>query len=791
MEIYTQSKAEGITKQHFQFDNSFGPFIRFLKEKQLESTDIRVKFYRYLVKKFEQHPALVVPFTDVMQLEQHDDLVQLLRMSLLPLSTNTEDIPMALAFLQPSCLFYYTEKFKEIFINEQIEFNTEEDICNNLRYFVKLVLERCYNIKTDITPKIIKQVSNRDKHSLRHHQLHVDSRFIEVHQQGKLPAYNHEWLRMINADDDEFAMLFEQFPSKSFRLEGFCMLMAEDVSEDIAINKLKNAVLNMHTANLECTINNVELAVRELMNDSNIVIGITPFFKLNGKLVYDKSFIAKCVGLTCNQNSLADTVSLTDIYTQFSAATKPYIFSNIDEDLLNSRPYLSGLVESNIKSFMVQPIKTREGLIGIFEVGSSIENHITPATISCLQPAIPLITDLINYMIDTFEARIQQLVKEKFTPLQQSVEWKFNEVAWNYLVHENTDKTTSIGTVVFENVYPLYGAVDIRNSSVERNLASKNDYIHQLNATLTILQQTARDGAIPLIESIQFKCETLLSSITHVLTSEDELTLREFFEEEVYVLFRHIAERDASLTLFIRDYMKRTGTGGGFHQNHKNYEDSIDLLNQNMVKFFDDEAHRLQELFPFYYEKFRTDGVEYNMYIGQTIVPDIIFNPIYVKNLRAWQVSAMAQVARMNERLRRTLPLPLQTTQLILVNGSPIDISFRKDERRFDVEGAYNIRYEILKKRIDKVRIKGTLERLTQPDKIAIVYSSTAEIQDYLHHIQYLQSKGLLIDNVEMLDLENVQGISGLKAVRVGVNYERDDKDTYVDNLLQFVGTVS
>jgi hypothetical protein len=122
--------------------------------------------------------------------------------------------------------------------------------------------------------------------------------------------------------------------------------------------------------------------------------------------------------------------------------------------------------------------------------------------------------------------------------------------------------------------------------------------------------------------------------------------------------------------------------------------------------------------------------------------------------------------------MQETLPLPLMTTQLILVQTHPIDICFRKDERRFDVEGSYNIRYEILKKRIDKSLIKGTLERLTQPDKIAIVYTNTSEVAVYKQHIHFLQSKGLLLPGVEKFELEDLQGVSGLKALRVGVKYE-------------------
>jgi hypothetical protein len=88
------------------------------------------------------------------------------------------------------------------------------------------------------------------------------------------------------------------------------------------------------------------------------------------------------------------------------------------------------------------------------------------------------------------------------------------------------------------------------------------------------------------------------------------------------------------------------------------------------------------------------------------------------------------------------------------------------------VDGAYNIRYEIIKKRIDKVHIRDSEERLTQPGKIAIVYSQHRELLEYLEYIEFLQTEKLLGENIEHYDLEDTQGINGLKAVRVDVLFE-------------------
>ena len=87
--------------------------------------------------------------------------------------------------------------------------------------------------------------------------------------------------------------------------------------------------------------------------------------------------------------------------------------------------------------------------------------------------------------------------------------------------------------------------------------------------------------------------------------------------------------------------------------------------------------------------------------------------------------------------------------------------------KQFNVDGAYNARYEIIKKRLDKAEVRDTGERLTQPGKIAIVYSHPREAAEYRDYIDYLQSLGQLEGPVEELEIAPLQGVVGLRALRV------------------------
>ncbi len=175
-------------------------------------------------------------------------------------------------------------------------------------------------------------------------------------------------------------------------------------------------------------------------------------------------------------------------------------------------------------------------------------------------------------------------------------------------------------------------------------------------------------------------------------------------------------------------------------------------------------------MFPHYFEKQKTDGVDYQIYVGASLLENDGYDPLYLKNLRLWQLMVSCGIALRAEQIRDRLPLPLETTHLVLVQHAPLAIRFRFDEKRFDVDGAYDIRYEIVKKRIDKALIKGTNERVTQPRRIAIIYSHPSEAVEYRGYIEYLQSLGYLTRGVEELELEELQGVHGLRALRVTVD---------------------
>ena len=61
-------------------------------------------------------------------------------------------------------------------------------------------------------------------------------------------------------------------------------------------------------------------------------------------------------------------------------------------------------------------------------------------------------------------------------------------------------------------------------------------------------------------------------------------------------------------------------------------------LNSVIGNYLEKQEKINQEIIPHYFEKYKTDGVEYDMYIGQSLLHMDQFSPMHLKNFRLSQL---------------------------------------------------------------------------------------------------------------------------------------------------------
>lgn len=780
MQVVQPNKEEYQDEVIVKTAISFGPFIRFLKEKYERTRDARAKFMRFIIKKFELRPDLLRPFTNTNRLEDAEELMELLKAMLFPLSDEDNDNLIALSMPFHFKILYASEPFRKAFLNENgylylpAGIDHEQLQNDKLLYLYKFILEKFYQINLSVSDDLLYAVPDQDTGLTRYYRIVIDTRFIDLKYSGKKLPDIHNCVTVSGAHTViNFDQLSQALPLDKFRLEGFSIWNVQDITQEQSLNEIKNTIL---TAGERTNYENYELLEKSfstLLNNKDVAVSILPFLKVNNRFVFDEDFNSarSLVFKAAGNNHLLKSAFIR-LLEGFSTNPAPMVVSFQESKDITSYPFLEPLFQQGFQGYVCYPVLNNTEVIGVLELASKNPYNLGTGIFAKLDTAFPLLAQALDGYRDRFNEQIEKIIKDKFTSVQQAVEWKFIDAAWDYLKQGYRTDDPRMGKIIFEEVTPLYGAIDIRNSSLYRNLAIQKDITVQLSLAKQILDVLHKNTRLTILKELLVKNNRFLAGIEHELTAEDEIKVNDFLTNEVEPVFQHLKKVNGFLHRHINIYLQEVSNNNSriyFHR--REYEDSLDTINKAINKYLDKEKSKMQMTYPNYFEKYKSDGVEYNIYAGQSIAPQKAFDTAYVHNLRLWQIRSMAEIALITQKLLPTLKVPLETTQLILIHSHPIDISFRRDERRFDVDGAYNIRYEIIKKRIDKVHIHGTGERLTQPGKIAMVYTSAKEADEYNRYIGMLQQKQLLLNDIEHLELEEMQGVAGLKAIRVGVNF--------------------
>jgi hypothetical protein len=466
---------------------------------------------------------------------------------------------------------------------------------------------------------------------------------------------------------------------------------------------------------------------------------------------------------------------------------KFYTVSDIDKFFKLSKgkvPQYKTLEGQGIKSAILAPIANEEGLMGVLEIVSDQPKVLNSINANKLVDVMPFIISAVERSKNDEANLIEAIIQKECTSIHPSVHWRFEKEAKNFIKDQLNGKEPSFNKIAFENIYPLYGQIDIKGSSEARNSATQQDLILQLNAVKSILKAAFQFEELPIYEQYIYQIDGFLKGLESHFQVDSEHQISGFIKDDIEPIFKLLYKRD-ELKLQIDGYFKQIDElVNVFYYHRKHYDDTIALINKEMASLLDQKQVEAQLMYPHYFERFKTDGVEHNMYIGESITKDDSFNPIYLYNLRLWQLQVMCEMENAYYQMQSNFPVALEVASMILVFNQPLSISFRMDEKQFDVDGTYNARYEIVKKRVDKAYIKGTTERVTQKGKISIVYSQKEDEREYLRYIKFLQSKSYLDDDIEILELQDLQAVTGLKAIRVSVLYhkDKDDKAFYTYN---------
>jgi hypothetical protein len=672
-------------------------------------------------------------------------------------------------------VFHLTKRFENILENAGPDFKMDINGFDGTKlyfYSCSFILAKYYKRYADVSRPLYIDIPDQKKGMTRHYRTMFNADFMEVHKSEGTPDLTDEEIDELLLRGEDLEFWKSKFPPGSYIVKGFGLMNLFDATSDVILSKIRSVFLR----NDENVYQEFQEHLTSLMGIKDLMVGYSMydvekeqtlggFFNRgassiilaeNEKIGYQNMF---CEHVTNNvmQNSEIIAISDVDLYGRMSG-----------ENLFYEK-----LKKKGIKSLILVPLKLSNGNIQLIELASTRKNELNSLNASKLEDIVPFVKIASERYFEESQNLLESTIQENYTSIHPSVKWRFTEAAdgFNRQKGEGVENPV-LDNIVFNGIYPLYAQSDIKGSSTARNEAIQTDLGFQLSLVVDTFKKVMEVQAFPIYQNLVYRVQGYLNSVEQGLKAGDEVSILQFLKREIYPVFDHLKTVNPVFEKAVEAYMSKIDPAlHVVYQERKSYEDSVAILNDKLAAHLDKKQEEAQKMYPHYFERYKTDGVEFNMYIGASLVKDNSFNPLYLHNLRLWQLETMCDLEQIAFDLIEELPYQLRVASLILIHSNPLAIRFRMEEKQFDVDGAYNARYEIIKKRIDKSHIKGTTERLTQPGKIAIVYSQDNDAYEYENYLKYLQSENR-IGNIEMVELEDLQGISGLKAIRVEVLYK-------------------
>ncbi|MEM7161812.1 MAG: GAF domain-containing protein [Bacteroidota bacterium] len=644
------------------------------------------------------------------------------------------------------------------------------------------ILAKHYEMFIPYSRPYVFDIPDESSGKITSYRMTLNGDYLDLEPTEKSIEITEEIFNELIDNYDDVNVWKKYFPPNSWKFTGFTLVNLMNVQNDTLVNRITEHLLNADPEGFE----QLRLYISEFLGfDVDISFVnmqgpqfLQPISEQHNRLMMGDNEVINCDELLCEYS-----------YQELLKNKRPIAVPNIPKFAKKS----DSLIAKNLKktgrlSYYAAPVMYEDEILGIMELGASEKGLLNKAIGAKLQELLPIISVAARRFKQEFDTRIEAVIQEECTSIHPSVKWRFEIEAMKHISAVDSGEVEHhFDDLVFPDVYPLFGQLDIRGSSTIRNEGIKNDLLTQLLGARDILEKAKKIKKLPIYSELTFVIDSLKSELKDGLVSSSEQSILRFLNKELDPILKEIATKDGSLE---KAYAKYEGTLHPefrfVYKERKAFDDAVNTINRKLAQYIDEKQDEAQEMFPHYFERYKTDGLEFNMYIGESITPDAGFHPLLVKNLRLWQLIVMLEMEQEMHTLRSNMEKPLQVASLVLAFNSSLSIQFRMDEKRFDVEGAYNARYEIIKKRIDKAHIKDTDIRITEPGKMVVVYSGSEEEKEYRRYYQFLASKGHLVEeSFEIVQLEDLQGVTGLKAIRADILYPESPSNVGIKEIIE------
>ena len=687
----SSDRNQPLVDSPFKTTVSLLPLIEFWQERTNEQGS---KETHALLSQVEKFPELKEPLAGQCLTEHQHSLVRKLVYAIFPQATWSTDIRALVGMFRTKPIIATPSYHQLVPDSASIpEANVDSELERMLKhlYAYSLILDQLYGLELNVDYPIVRKTEDPNTGFPVHLQVEVDSQFIQVRHIGdKLPSLSEKQREQIQRNPADLKLLSALLPPEEFEFFGFIAIHALRVTDQQVLSEINRQLVEARSIVCPETSAALEAKLRSLFGFPDLRMGFAAFqgeelLRLSGS----KDIIHGCIvgdsqhyPYSHYRGSAHEEASNEQKTVLIDDLTKKENLSEIERDLLKDQ----------VRNLAIAPLISDRKVIGLLELSSPRLGVMNPMNTMKIRELLPLFTSAVQRSLADFQNKIDGIIKRQCTVIHPSVEWRFREAAANSL-SKRSSEAFGHQAIAFKDVFPMYGASDIRNSSRIRNRSISDDLAHELNGVAEILNRVASKTSIPILAQAKTTCQHFLGLTKKEIRASDEYRITDFLQTEIRELLQLLAEREPCLKPAVDAHFSQLDPQHDtYFKTRKAYMDSVAQLNTDFGNILEESQEEAQKIYPHYFEKHSTDGVDFTLYIGESLCRDRAFHPLYLDNLRLWQLILMCDLACANQELKGKLPIPLETTHLIAVQDHPVSIRFRFDERLFDVDGAYNAR---------------------------------------------------------------------------------------------------
>ncbi|MEL7003609.1 MAG: GAF domain-containing protein, partial [Bacteroidota bacterium] len=572
-------------------------------EQMAEESEPNISNYaKSILDEMKDYPELRDGFEDLSLLEKNKDQIDKLCRLLFPDVLLTNEIK---ALCPP---FYFTPLYSSTRYKNIMK-DAGEDSSSHLKdvdpdmyylYCCYFILGTYFGFPVPGGGHLNIQIFNKQQGITRTYKMAINADMVEFVPTDKSIMITQKDYEELVSNHGNLDLWKEKFPPNSWVMRGVNMVNLMDATIDESLSTITSNLLIKSTDSFERISN----GVRSLFNSSKIQIGVLTMEKNNITRI-DKDEV-KSILLSVNKDECisCDSNMCDQTVNHLINQREPLIISDVDEYVKQSGGFIGErLKELKFKSFIMAPLCHEDRLLGFIELASYNRYELNSMCMARLNEVIPVLTMAHKRFSDESQNRIEAIIQQECTTIHSSVKWRFEQEAAKFMSGELHGENPVFKDIIFNNLYPLYGQMDIKGSSARRNETVKADLLKQLNGVKKVLKTALERSKMPAYEELIYQVDTFKRELSKELAAGSEHRILGFLKTEVYPVFDYfLNSRDQRLKKMVESYNELLDAElNTVYEERKKYDESVNIINQRLASYLDKKQQIAQSMFPHYF----------------------------------------------------------------------------------------------------------------------------------------------------------------------------------------------